>query len=541
MIPVPVFTQINNIHFDLSNEYINRTYFDSTRPYRDIYRQNYLFNINGYLIHPNLLTFDFKSDLYILSDSQIANSSERLLDARNYGYYDFSIMFFPKQNTNIKIFSLQKKTDRNEEVWDNSNSIETTKLFSETTINRTGFTIKRSTRKYLPGIILTASRLSAKDSSKIVRLRDVLDIKVFNNNLKENAGYSLNFRAYDQENNIGSINDMKYDISLLTNAKLSDKSELTIRGNFIKYSLTESAIGDLRHYYKSSKMLFNDFSIRINQYRFNSGENLAYRVQNRLRLDKHKNYKLRLTTNYNNRITKRILGNTYDESGYIKPEFTFNKRNRYLHWNGFVYYNIGIVNNERETGFTQNANGNFRLSTVKFKIIQISLTEGIGYSSLLNNIEMLRYKSGMEILLDLKQRFNAGGYITWDKSKYLSQSDNEYSRISFKGIVNSQLTNNIRIKFEHQYSFNYSSYVNNISRSRLTISESGIIKNTVFRVVAERVIIGDNNYIKENLNASVSCRIFNFTITGGYWINYSNDLRFDEVKVMIRRPIGFQF
>ena len=154
---------------------------------------------------------------------------------------------------------------------------------------------------------------------------------------------------------------------------------------------------------------------------------------------------------------------------------------------------------------------------------------------------MLRYKSGLEILLDLKQRFNAGGYLTWDKSTYLSQSDIEYSRLLFKGIINSRLTNNIRIKFEHQHSFNYSSYTNDIIRSRLTISESGIIKNAVFHLIAERILMGDDNYHRDNLNASVSYRIFKFIITGSYGVNYSNNLRFDEVKVMIRRPIGFQF
>ena len=101
--------------------------------------------------------------------------------------------------------------------------------------------------------------------------------------------------------------------------------------------------------------------------------------------------------------------------------------------------------------------------------------------------------------------------------------------------------NNLRIKFEHQQTYNYSSYANNIERTRLTISESGIIKNAVFRVYAERIMMGSDNYRRDNLNVSVSYRVFKFIITGGYGINYSNNLRFDEVKVMIRRPIGFQF
>ena len=538
---LPISAQIKNINFDLSNEYINRVYSDSTIPYRDIYRQYYLFKTDGHLIHPNLLTFNIKSDLYIISDSQIANSLEKTQNLRNFGYYDFNIMLLPALDTNIKIFSLQKKTDRNEEVWNKTEELEVDKLYSETTINRTGLTIRRSPRENLPGIIFTGSRLSSKGGSKTAWLKDVLDIKLFNNNLRDKASYSLSFRGYNQENNIGSINDVKYDLNLLTDAQLSDRSKITMRGNYIKYSLTESAIGDLRHYFKSSKMLHNDFSIRVNQYKYSSGENLSLRVQNRLRLDGHKNYKFRLTKNYNNRITKRSTSNTYDQSGYIKPELIFNKRNRYLHWNGFVHYNLGIVDNDAGMDFTHNANGNFRLSTLNFKFIRVSLSEGIGYSKFLNNIQMLRYKSGLEILLDLKQRFNAGGYLTWDKSTYLSQSDIEYSRLLFKGIINSQLTNNIRIKFEHQHSFNYSSYTNDIIRSRLTISESGIIKNAVFHVIAERILMGDDNYHRDNLNASVSYRIFKFIITGSYGVNYSNNLRFDEVKVMIRRPIGFQF
>ncbi len=537
LIPNPVFAQINNIQFDLSNEYINRVYSDKINPQKDIYRQNYLIRTDGYLYHPNLLTFNIKSDLYILSDSQITESTEKSLDTKNFGYYDFSIMLFPKQNTNIKIFSLEKKTDRNEEVMDISDSIVPKTYFSETTINRTGFTIKRSSQNNLPGIILTASRLSVKDSTMTVWLKNVIDIKVFNKNPKDNASYSLNYRAYDQESNFGNINDIKYDFNLLANAELTEKSKLTIRGNFIKYDASESLIGDFRHYYNPSKMLYNDFSIRANQFKYSSGENISYRILNRIRLDKHKNYKIRLTANYNNRIILRSIGNTYSKSGYIKPELIFNKRNKYFHWNGFVHYNFGIINDQRERGYTHSTNGNLRLSTVKFKRFKLSLTENIGYSTFLNNLKMVRTKSGAELLLNLTYRFTTGGFITWDRSKYLSQGANEYSRILFKGIINSQPTNNMRIKYEHQYSYNYSNYSNNIQRSRITISESGIIKNAVFHITAERISMSDN-YTRDNLNASISYRIFNFTITGGYWVNYSNDLRFDEIRIMVRRPIG---
>ena len=98
----------------------------------------------------------------------------------------------------------------------------------------------------------------------------------------------------------------------------------------------------------------------------------------------------------------------------------------------------------------------------------------------------------------------------------------------------------MRIKFEHQHSSNYPSYSNNISRSRLTISESGIIRNAVFHIIAERITMNEN-YLRDNLNVSVTYRIFNFTITGDYWINYSNDLKFDEVRIMVHRPIGIKF
>ena len=494
MKPSPVFAQIKDIYFDLSNEYINRIYSDSTEPSRDVYRQNYLFKTNGYLFHPNLLTFNLKSDLYILSDSQVTPSLKKLQDARSFGYYDFTIMLLPKQNTNIKIFSLQNKTNRNDKIWDKSKSLLPSKTFSEITINRTGLTITRSSNKNLPGITFTASRLSAKDYSKISWLRNILDLKVFNNNPKENASYSLTFRAYDQKKITGNINDMKYDINLLTNAKLSNKSKITVRGNIIKYSLTESIIGDLRHYYTGSKMLYNDFTIRVNQYKYNSGENLSYRIQNRLRLDKNQNYKLRLTTNYNSRIIKTVSNSTQTESGYIKPELIFNQRNRLLQWNGILQYNLGIVENEGTVGFTHNTIGNIRLSTLKYRILRIALTEGFGYSTFLNNSKILRNKSGIEILLNLNYRLNAGGYITWENLKYISLGDSGYSRVLFRGIVNSQPTNTMRIKFENQYSYNYSNSANNISRSRLTISESGIIKNAVFYVAAERIIMDNNNY-----------------------------------------------
>lgn len=532
--------QINTIQLDLSNEYIYRTYNDTISPTRDIYKQNYMLRTDGYLFHPKLMTFNIKTDVFLLSDSKIDDFTEKRLDSKNFSFYDLTVSLLPKQNTNLTFYSMLKRSERNEEVLDRNFSILPVRYTTDTKYGRTGLTIKQSSRNKFPDIIITGNILSAKNDSSTIWKRNILDVKLLNKDQIENVSYSLNYKLYDYDRNYRNINDIKYEIDVITNAELAESSNLSIRGKYLKYNNSDNLIGDLRHFYNPSKMVYNDLSIRLNQFKYAYGENISYKLQNRIRFDNNKVYKLRFSINYNYRVSDRNSGTSINETSYFKPELIINKQNDLLNFHGVINHNLGLIKNDSERGVTHNTIGNFRITTNSFKKVRISLTENIGYFSYLNNMEMIRIKSGAELLLNLSYRLSAGGFITLENTKYYSSNLNGYTRVLLKNIINTQITKNLRIKFENYYSFNYSENLNDIIRNRLTISESGIINNAVLHMTAEQITIG-NTYSRNTVNAGVSYRIFNFIITGGYWINSANNLRFDEYRILIRRPIGFKF